>query len=641
LETTATLSGTSTSYTVNNLTETKSFRAVVVNGSCTTVTTSVKITVVDLNAGDVIATTNQVCTGQNAILSLSGLVGTVQKWQTATNTGGPYTDIANTTTSLTRSISSAGTHYFRSVVNTSACSTSDIYSDWYSVVATTASTPTGGSVSSQRHCSSTNSGTLELTGATGTTYNWQQSTNNGSTWANTSPVTTGLTYTYANVSRNTMYRVSVGNGCNTVTSTSGNVEIYGTNRCQWIGGTSTDWGTKANWCNDVVADNGSDFDISPDATYNLVLDRPRTVGTINFNGSAKYIYLGNFKLTVTDIEGADTANHVKTNGNGELRTSIATNDSFTFCVGAGTYNPVTITNKTGSTDNFTVRLIDNVYDRGSTGSPLNTPRIKRTWFIDKIGGPASGGSGIDMSFNWYDAEISGTITNYRLYHYNGSNWDKQTAGSYAKRDRFMKYAGYTGTFSPFSMGDDIVLLPVNWLSINCERKTPSQAQVNWSTASETESDSFVVERTTGNEPFQRIGAVKAAGNSQTPRQYSINDPGAPSGKLFYRVLQTCKFDKGSYSEICHTLESGITAANAVRVYPNPADQNVQVVLGDGDMNGMTVSITNSAGVMVASKTAKGHSVEFPTAKLPAGLYIIRVSGPGMQPHQQKMVIQHP
>jgi hypothetical protein len=641
LETTTTLSGTSTSYTVTNLTETKSFRAVVVNGSCTTVTTSVKITVVDLNAGDVIATTNQVCTGQNAILSLSGLVGTVQKWQTATNTGGPYTDIANTTTSLTRSISSAGTHYFRSVVNTSACSTSDVYSDWYSVVATTASTPTGGSVSSQRHCSSTNSGTLELTGATGTTYNWQQSTNNGSTWANTSPVTTGLTYTYANVSRNTMYRVSVGNGCNTVTSTSGNVEIYGTNRCQWIGGASTDWGTKANWCNDVVADNGSDFDISPDATYNLVLDRPRTVGTINFNGSAKYIYLGNFKLTVTDIEGADTANHVKTNGNGELRTSIATNDSFTFCVGAGTYNPVTITNKTGSTDNFTVRLIDNVYDRGSTGSALNTPRIKRTWFIDKIGGPASGGSGIDMSFNWYDAEISGTITNYRLYHYNGSNWDKQTAGSYAKRDRFMKYAGYTGTFSPFSMGDDIVLLPVNWLSINCERKTPSQAQVNWSTASETESDSFVVERTTGNEPFQRIGAVKAAGNSQTPRQYSINDPGAPSGKLFYRVLQTCKFDKGSYSEICHTLESGITAANPVRVYPNPADQNVQVVLGDGDMSGMTVSITNSAGVMVASKTAKGHSVEFPTAKLPAGLYIIRVSGPGMQPHQQKMVIQHP
>jgi hypothetical protein len=59
------------------------------------------------------------------------------------------------------------------------------------------------------------------------------------------------------------------------------------------------------------------------------------------------------------------------------------------------------------------------------------------------------------------------------------------------------------------------------------------------------------------------------------------------------------------------------------------------------MNGMTISITNSTGVIVASKTAKGHSVEFPTAKLAAGLYIIRVSGPGMQPYQHKMVIQHP
>jgi hypothetical protein len=249
---------------------------------------------------------------------------------------------------------------------------------------------------------------------------------------------------------------------------------------------------------------------------------------------------------------------------------------------------------------------------------------------------------VDFTFNWYKNEISGTINAYRMYHFNGSNWDKITPASSSVVDTaYYTHNGYKGSFSPFAMGDDVVLLPVNWQALSCVREEGRRNRVFWATSSETLSDSFVVERGNMAGQFRRVGAIPAAGNSSTTRRYSMIDEQAPEGASFYRVRQTDKLGNSSYSEICQTLESGVTAANAVRVYPNPADQNVQVVLGDGEMSGMTVSITNSAGVMVASKTAKGHSVEFPTAKLPAGLYIIRVSGPGMQPHQQKMVIQHP
>jgi hypothetical protein len=122
---------------------------VLLNGACNTVSKTVaKITVIDLNAGAIVANTNQVCAGQSAKLTLNGHIGTIQKWQITTNTStGPFNDIANTTTSLTHTISTAGTHYFRSVVNTSACSTADVYSDWYAIVATNSSTPVGGSVS--------------------------------------------------------------------------------------------------------------------------------------------------------------------------------------------------------------------------------------------------------------------------------------------------------------------------------------------------------------------------------------------------------------------------------------------------------------------------------------------------------------
>jgi hypothetical protein len=638
LETSTTISNTSTSLTATNLTQTTFYRAVVVNSSCTTVTTPVKITVVELNAGDVISTTNQVCVGQSAKLTLSGLVGTVQKWQTTTNTsGGSFTDISNTTTSLTHTVSTAGNHYFRSVVNTSACSTANIYSDWYTVVATVGATPTGGEVSSQSHCSVNNSGTLNLTGATGGTFTWQYSTNNGSTW--TSTAITTASYNYANVAQNTLYRVLVSNGCYSAYSSSGSVTIYGTNKCQWIGGTSTDWGTRANWCNDAIAENGSDFDISPDATYNLVLDRNRTVGTINFNGAAKYIYLGNHRLIVTDILGADTVNHIKTNGNGELKTSIPNTDSFVFCVGAGTYNPVTITNKTGSTDDFQVRVIDNVYDRGSTGNPLNTPRIKRTWFIDKIGGPANSGSGIDMAFDWYAPEVSGTINTYRLYHYNGNNWDKLSAGSYATRTRNLKYSGYTGTFSPFSMGDDVVLLPVNWVGLSCVREEGRRNRILWVTGSETLSDSFVVERGNMAGQFRRVGAIPAAVNSTTPRQYSMTDMQAPEGTSFYRVRQTDKLGNSSCSEICEVASASSEEGN-VKIFPNPADNNLYVQFAEAQEPGTEVVVTDITGKEVLRRTVNKGRMVLPTGQLPSGVYAVQIKRGGNADIMQKIIIQH-
>jgi hypothetical protein len=640
LETENTISSTNNPYTTASLTKTTSFRAEIAYSGCTTVSKPITVTVIDLNAGTVVANSNSICTNQNAIFSLRGHVGTIQKWQTTTNTsGGSFTDIANTTTSLTRSMTSAGTHYFRSVVNNASCSTSNVNSDWYEITVAASPTIAGGSVSSQMHCSVNNTGTLELTGAIGTTYNWQISTNNGTTWANTSPATTGLLYTYANITQNTLFKVEVGNGCTTVNSNSGLVGIYGTNKCQWIGGTSTDWGTKANWCNEVIPDNGTDFDISLDAQRNLVLDKNRTVGTINFNGAAKYIYLGNHKLTVTDILDADTVNHIKTNGNGELKTSIPNNDSFVFCVGAGSYNPVTITNKTGSTDDFQVRLIDNVYDRGSTGNPLNTPRIKRTWFIDKIGGPANSGSGIDMAFDWYTPEVSGTINTYRLYHYNGNNWDKLSAGSYATRTRNLKYSGYTGTFSPFSMGDDVVLLPVNWVGLSCVREEGRRNRILWVTGSETLSDSFVVERGNTAGQFRRVGAIPAAVNSTTPRQYSMIDEQAPEGPSFYRVRQTDKLGNSSCSEICEVASASSEEGN-VKIFPNPADNNLYVQFAEAQEPGTEVVVTDITGKEVLRRTVNKGRMVLPTGQLPSGVYAVQIKRGGNADIMQKIIIQH-
>jgi hypothetical protein len=628
VETTNSIASTSTSITVSNLTTTTFYRAVIVNGGCTTVSKTVaKITVVDLNAGAIVANTNQVCTGQSARLTLNGHVGTIQKWQTTTDTSsGPFNDIANTTTSLVHTLSTAGTHYFRSVVNTASCSTSDVYSDWYAVTVTTGSTPVGGTVSNDAHCSVNNSGTLTLTGATGGTYTWQSSTNGGATFTNISGVT-GVTYTYSNVSTNTLYRVSVSNGCNSKFSDTGSITIYGTGKCQWVGSNSTDWGTKTNWCNDVIPDNGADFDISPDALNDLYLDKNRTVGTINFNGAAHYIYLGNRRLILAGVIGGDSVNHFKTNGTGELRTAIPANDSFTFHVGAGTYNPLTIKNNTTSSDAFMVRLIDNVYDKGTTGRALTTPRVVRTWFVDKIGGPANTGTGINMNFEWYSNEVDGSIGTYRLYHFNGNKWEKQTAGNYRNygRDRFLSYRGYTGTFSPFGLGDEVTLLPVNWLSVGCNRLNDKQALVQWSTASETQSDSFVVERSINGQTYSRVGAVKAAGNSSEPRHYSLTDNKAPGARAFYRIKQTDVDGESSNSEVCSVLASD-AVGNEIEVYPNPAADMLTVKNNAEEDEVLNLRLTDIAGKEVLRVRSEQKITAIATQKLKPGVYLLSVEG---------------
>jgi hypothetical protein len=286
-----------------------------------------------------------------------------------------------------------------------------------------------------------------------------------------------------------------------------------------------------------------------------------------------------------------------------------------------------------------VRLIDNVYDRGSTGNPLNTPRIKRTWFIDKIGGPANSGSGIDMAFDWYTPDVAGTINTYRLYHYNGNNWDKLSAGTYATRTRNLKYSGYTGTFSPFSMGDEVVLLPVNWQNVACLREENNGTRINWATASETESDSFLVERATNAGEFRRIGAIPASGNSYTTRRYSLLDEQAPATTAFYRIKQTDKQGNGSYSEICQVNAAG-NKTETVKIFPNPADNNIYVLVSDGAEQGGEIVISDIAGKEVMRKAVQSNQTTVSSEHLTAGLYTVQVIIPGKPTTTQKILIQH-
>jgi hypothetical protein len=80
-------------------------------------------------------------------------------------------------------------------------------------------------------------------------------------------------------------------------------------------------------------------------------------------------------------------------------------------------------------------------------------------------------------------------------------------------------------------------LPVNFVSFNASRNE-DLVKVDWSTATETNSDYFTVERATGSNNWEDIGKVKSAGNSVRLLNYSYIDNNPPKTLVYYRLRQT-------------------------------------------------------------------------------------------------------
>jgi hypothetical protein len=221
-----TISSTSSSITVSNLTKTTYYRAIVNSSSpqsCSNLpTSSVFLSVKPTKSGSVFAVNNSICAGGQVELTLSGQQGNVNKWQRSTDNVN-WTDISNTTTSLTQTLNTAGTYYYRVQVQTTNCG-SAVNSDSKTITVTSGTPPVGGSVSSANHSTTSNSGTLTLSGYSGTIVKWQRSTNDGVTW--TDITNTNTTYSYTNITAKTLFRVQLQSGtCGFAYSTSGIVNI--------------------------------------------------------------------------------------------------------------------------------------------------------------------------------------------------------------------------------------------------------------------------------------------------------------------------------------------------------------------------------------------------------------------------------
>ena len=386
-----------------------------------------------------------------------------------------------------------------------------------------------------------------------------------------------------------------------------------------------------NWLAGCLPPSGSRVEVDASASYPLPITQNSTFSVLRFEGAGKSVVIGDYDLTVEDsIIGADSLNYVQTVGGGKLCMSVNAGSLRKFPVGRKAYNPVEITNNTGISDNFCIRVLDEVYSGGTTGNVLSSdPRIMRTWDIDKGNGTANAGSGVDFKFWWNTSEDTLNPVTFYLSHYDGIVWN-QLPGTVSLNGRCLSYTGYMGSFSPFAINGDQPL-PVSWLYVKGECKGRN-ALIEWATATELNNSHFEIEGSEDGRVWHHAARVEAAGNSAEVKRYSQE---VSANHPYFRVVQE-DFDLSrTYSEVIYLPCSAETPAS-ILIYPNPSG-GVFHVLGVEKVR--RYRLVNAIGITLRMEDHDGsEQFSLDLQQLERGLYYLRLED-GTTEQVHRLVLQ--
>jgi gliding motility-associated-like protein len=209
-------SNTTNTIAFTNLTQTTYYQLIVKSGVCPADTSNIiQVNVDQAPIGGSLSGGTYYCGAAPATgtLTLSGESGTIVKWES--NDGSGW--VTSPCTGNTCNYSVSSNTLYRVEIDNGVCSS--VYSTYDTVFISANSVAGTLSLTEDTLCAKIGGGLLSLTGSVGTNYNWQYSTNNGTTWNNL-PSFTGPTAAYNNLNTGTyIFQCNVKNNlCTTVTS---------------------------------------------------------------------------------------------------------------------------------------------------------------------------------------------------------------------------------------------------------------------------------------------------------------------------------------------------------------------------------------------------------------------------------------
>lgn len=209
----------------------------------------------------------------------------------------------------------------------------------------------------------------------------------------------------------------------------------------------------------------------------------------------------------------------------------------------------------------------------------------------------------------------GDITNYTAMFYG-------TGGATPQNNANVNFDDWVPTAA-------LVLLPVtlNSYDVNC---TDKGVLINWSTASEQNTDRFEIQKSSNGSNWVVIGYVNAAGNSTTQKNYQYLD--LNGGVAFYRIRQVDKDGRFVYTAIKRS-DCKIAQYDVI-LYPVPANDKLNVVIRSDKTISAGLQVVDISGRIVQKNmntiNPGNNNIVINVSSLPAGQYLLVSTNPDLK-----------
>lgn len=327
------------------------------------------------------------------------------------------------------------------------------------------------------------------------------------------------------------------------------------------------------------------------------------------------------------------------------------NDAFVFPLGDGAiWARTAITAPGVVTDAFTAQYFDAPY---STLTPVAAPNAYVSsiehWIVDRT----TGTSNVSVTLYWENGTRSGINTftsDLHVARYDGATWQDHGSGTMtgSAAAGTIQTAAAVTAFSPFtfaSITSSLLInpLPIELLSFTAHANN-TQVDLAWATASETNNDYFVIEKSKDGQNFEGVSKIDGAGNSTSIIEYFDIDYHPYEGVSYYRLKQTDFNGATSYSNIV-PVEYKANGEPNISIFPNPntVGSESYVSLNSFKDNEVLVVLRDATGREVFSKVVYTKTNSEIVAldlegKLAKGIYLV-IASSANQLYSKKLIVQ--
>lgn len=279
---------------------------------------------------------------------------------------------------------------------------------------------------------------------------------------------------------------------------------------------------------------------------------------------------------------------------GKLQQNIATGTAVTktFDVGTNNYAPVAVNFASVTTaGDLIVSSVSGDHPNIASSGVAPTKSINRYWNLTNNGIVFTNA---DISFNWQTADADAGIgaANLKVSKYDNGTWSMPTVASPTLLS--IQATGIT-SFSDFVVGE-LVTFPVQFKSISAAKKEAG-IEISFITATEINTEHFVVEKSNNGKDFNAAATIKANGFAST---YAWFDAMPFNADNYYRIKAVDKDEKITYSAVAKVA---VQTVRNINVYPNPVKgNNINLSLNGLTKGTYQLRIFNNIGQVVYSST---------------------------------------